>query len=129
MKKTVTITRKLAGILIINLLIITGVSSLYVWFSQKNKLSRELELGNSYLLERLSFVLAEPLSQLDLDRVEKLVLFEMQEEKVASLLVLEEGKSFLLGKTKKEGDITDFNPSVYGYPAPQEDKRIDIRNL
>ena len=121
MKRQITITAKIVVILVLNLVIITAASGLYAWFSQKGKLYAAFDRDNENLLDRLSFVLAEPLWQIDTERIERLVLFEMQEENVTSIIVTDEEKIPILAKTRSGGETADFEPAKEGIAGLAKD--------
>lgn len=121
MKRKITITAKIVVILVLNLVIITAASGLYAWFSQKGKLYAAFDRDNANLLDRLSFVLAEPLWQIDTERIERLVLFEMQEENVTSIIVTDEEKIPILAKTGRGGETADFEPAEEGIAGLAKD--------
>lgn len=121
MKRKITITAKIVVILVLNLVIITAASGLYAWFSQKGKLYAAFDRDNENLLDRLSFVLAEPLWQIDTERIERLVLFEMQEENVTSIIVTDEEKIPILAKTRSGGETADFEPAKEGIAGLAKD--------
>ncbi len=125
MKFKLTITAKIAVILVINLAVITAAGSLYSWLSQKRELYADFEAANANLLERLAFVLTEPLWQVDTDTIDRLVGFEMKEDNVLSVVVADEERKPILGKTKRDGAVAEVSSTDKKSPPDGDGLRLE----
>ncbi len=102
-----SLSANIIAALISVLILVMGGSGLFSYLRERRALSVTFEDENVRSLERLSFVLRDPLWFLDLETVEKLVLFEMAERNVRSIIVLADDGSVLLARENREEAAVD----------------------
>lgn len=113
MKVTGTISRKIILLLLVSLFLVTLITGGIGYLTRRTHLYNQFDIECRKMLERIAFVLKDPMWYLDSDTVEKIIRYEIDDGKVNYIEIFGDNREELFsGLIKKNAGIETVSDPV-----------------